>query len=592
MRLPLLLPLLALTAARDLNRERREATPLFGNVVDAVTSPFRGFLNLVGFTGASGEKEPEKKPSNSYGAPSYKPAPSYHAPAPAYHAPAPTYHATPSYQAPAPAPAYHAPAPSYSAPAPVVVHHAPKPEIHVLPAPDLSHGPGTYGSPAAPSVDTYGSPAAPSYSAPALDTYGSAASPPVYTPTSNDPAPVDVVTTVKLIEPPAAVEVIHPITNVPLAPLDPVVVVQEADVVDLRTAVPEEARQPKAINGDSGKLNQVESKPSKTLQGEFVPVQSELIIDLTENKDNVADVEIEVPAPPPAFEGLAPAPAPAFEELAIQTTETTVAPTEPTVKTTVAPPEPTTVRVIHFTREPISSPGDTFFRTANSGFSEPVQQSAQLRIETPAPTSAPVDLPATAPAFVETPAPAVAQTVVPSETPAPAPAFEESPAPAPAFTTTVTAASTTEASSTQVTEVQTDATTTLSPVTPLLPGENLRAAVTVIDLTEETPKEALDYEVLALVDDIDQPIKTTIATTEATEAPVVRKVFFEIVDDSVEKEPETTAAPTVAAIPEAISTDPVFQVQLSFLATNPLSCSGDCKRRRGKRAAEERFQGV
>lgn len=116
-----------------------------------------------------------------------------------------------------------------------------------------------------------------------------------------------------------------------------------------------------------------------------MPVQSELIIDLTENKDNVADVEIEVPAPPPgdttwnvwsnmilmkpnsAFEGLAPAPAPAFEELAIQTTETTVAPTEPTVKTTVAPPEPTTVRVIHFTREPISSPGDTFFRTANSG---------------------------------------------------------------------------------------------------------------------------------------------------------------------------------------------------------------------------------
>ena len=76
------------------------------------------------------------------------------------------------------------------------------------------------------------------------------------------------------------------------------------------------------------------------------------------------------------------------------------------------------------------------------------------------------------------------------------------------------------------------------------------------------------------------------------QAPVVRKVFFEIVDDSVEKEPQTTAAPTVAAIPEAISTDPVFQVQLSFLATNPLSCSGDCKRRRGKRAAEERFQGV
>merc|ERR1712088_61326 len=223
--------------------------------------------------------------------------------------------------------------------------------------------------------------------------------------------------------------------------------------------------------------------------------------------------------------------APAFEELAIQTTETTVAPTEPTVKTTVAPPEPTTIRVIHFTREPVSSPGDTFFRTANSGLSDPVQQSSQLRIET---TAAPVDLPATAPAFVETPAPA------------------------PAFTTTITAAGTTEASnSQQVTEVQTDATTTSSPVTPILPGENLRAAVTVIDLTE-TPTEALDYEELALVDDVNEPIQTTLAATVATEAPVVRKVFFEIIDGSAakaaENESEATAAPTVAAIPEAIST--------------------------------------
>merc|ERR1719507_2743945 len=249
--------------------------------------------------------------------------------------------------------------------------------------------------------------------------------------------------------------------------------------------------------------------------------------------------------------------------------------------TTVAPPEPTTVRVIHFTREPVSSPGDTFFRTANSGVSEPVQQSAQLRIETPAPTSAPVDLPATAPAFVETPAPAVAETLVPSETPAPAPAFEESPAPAPAFTTTVTAARTTEASSTQVTEVEVKATTTASPVTPLLPGENLRAAVTVIDLTEETPEEALDYEVLALVDDVDQPIKTTVAATEATEAPVVRKVFFEIVDSSVEKEAETTAAPTVAAIPEAISTDPVFQEIAQDLVAND-------QQKRGFRAYDPR----
>lgn len=535
MKLPLLLPLLAITAAKDLSRERREATPLFGNVVDAVTSPFRGFLNLVGFTGASGEKEPEKKPSNSYGAPSYKPAPAYR-PAPSYHAPAPA----PAYHAPAPS--YHAPAPAYHAPVPVVVHHAPKPEIHVLPAPDLSHGP-----------DTYGSPAAPSYSAP-----------PVYTPTSNDPAPVDVITTVKLVEPPAVVEIIPAIevdpviTNAPLA-LDPVVVVEEADVVDLRTT---EAREPKAIDGNSGNLNQVDSEPGKALEGKFVPVQSDIIIDLTENKDN-ANVAVEAPAPPPAFEGLAPAPAPAFEEPAARTIETTVAPTQPTtLRTTTSPPEPTTIRVIHFTREPVSSPGDTFFRTANSGLSDPVQQSSQLRIET---TAAPVDLPATAPAFVETPAPAVAETIAPisSETPAPAPAFEETPAPAPAFTTTITAAGTTEASNTQqVTEVQTDATTTSSPVTPILPGENLRAAVTVIDLTE-TPTEALDYEELALVDDVNEPIQTTLAATVATEAPVVRKVFFEIIDGSAakaaENESEATAAPTVAAIPEAISTDPVFQ---------------------------------
>ena len=132
----------------------------------------------------------------------------------------------------------------------------------------------------------------------------------MYTPTSNDPAPVDVITTVKLIEPAPVVEVIPAvqvdpvITNAPLA-LDPVVVVQEVetdqlvhpvelnnsqdidislrqqsdslpekevsivefvnvkaaigDVVDLRTPGSAEARQPKAINGDSGKLNQVQN---------------------------------------------------------------------------------------------------------------------------------------------------------------------------------------------------------------------------------------------------------------------------------------------------------------------------------------------
>ena len=51
------------------------------------------------------------------------------------------------------------------------------------------------------------------------------------------------------------------------------------------------------------------------------------------------------------------------------------------------------------------------------------------------------------------------------------------------------------------------------------------------------------------------------------QAPVVRKVFFEIVDSSAataaaDSESQSTAAPTVAAIPEAISTDPVFQVIL------------------------------
>ena len=74
------------------------------------------------------------------------------------------------------------------------------------------------------------------------------------------------------------------------------------------------------------------------------------------------------------------------------------------------------------------------------------------------------------------------------------------------------------------------------------------------------------------------------------QAPVVRKVFFEIVDSSAaaaaaENESQITADPTVAAIPEAISTDPVFQVpllQLSFRSTNPFPCQGDCKRSRGK----------
>ena len=45
----------------------------------------------------------------------------------------------------------------------------------------------------------------------------------------------------------------------------------------------------------------------------------------------------------------------------------------------------------------------------------------------------------------------------------------------------------------------------------------------------------------------------------------MRKVFFEIVDSSAGEEAENpNVAPTLAAIPEAISADPVFQV-LPFL---------------------------
>jgi len=171
--------LVATTLGAEIKRERREAT--FGAIVGGLASPFinfkRGVLNLL--TGSSAQKKPAKQaPKPSYGAP----APSYNAPAPSYNAPvAPSYSApAPAYQAP-----YQAPAPSYSAPAPAYDPPALKPEIQILPAPDLSGlGPAaapavdTYGSPAAaPVVDTYGSPAA----APAVDTYGSpAAAPAVY----------------------------------------------------------------------------------------------------------------------------------------------------------------------------------------------------------------------------------------------------------------------------------------------------------------------------------------------------------------------------------------------------------------------------
>jgi len=173
-----LLPLLGLfcltstSLGAEIKRERREAT--LGALVGGLASPFinfkRGVLNLLG--GSKAQKKPAKQaPKPSYGAP----APSYQAPAPSYSPPVPSYDP--------PAPSYSAPAPAYDAPAaPAYEPPAPKPDIQILPAPDLSqYAPAaapavdTYGSPeAAPVVDTYGSPAA----APAIDTYGSPAAAP------------------------------------------------------------------------------------------------------------------------------------------------------------------------------------------------------------------------------------------------------------------------------------------------------------------------------------------------------------------------------------------------------------------------------
>jgi len=164
-----LLPLLALlcltstSLGAGIKRERREAT--FGALVGGLASPFinfkRGVLNLLGGSKA------QKKPANPAPKPSYgAPAPSYHAPAPSYSPPVPSYDP--------PAPSYSAPAPAYDAPAaPAYEPPAPKPDIQILPAPDLSQ----YAPAAAPAVDTYGSPAA----APAVDTYGSPeAAPAIY----------------------------------------------------------------------------------------------------------------------------------------------------------------------------------------------------------------------------------------------------------------------------------------------------------------------------------------------------------------------------------------------------------------------------
>ena len=95
----------------------------------------------------------------------------------------------------------------------------------------------------------------------------------------------------------------------------------------------------------------------------------------------------------------------------------------------------------------------------------------------------------------------------------------------------------------------------------------------------------------------------------------MRKVFFTFVDGSEEEEQEEGGNPTIPAIPEAIVTDPVFQVrhrhciinpaeisahplgynvQLNFVLENLLflTCpiSGDCERCGGEGGAEARLQ--
>merc|ERR1711892_39218 len=141
----------------------------------------------------------------------------------------------------------------------------PKPEIQILPAPDLSQ----YAP--APAVDSYGSPAA----APAVDSYGSPVIP-TYVVEPEAPAlpalaPVDNVPAVKEIVPdaPTVADVI-----VPKA------VAAVVDTVDLKSAeLPAEPREPKAFNDEQPKINQLQVVDEKPAE--------EIIIDLTDAVENV-----------------------------------------------------------------------------------------------------------------------------------------------------------------------------------------------------------------------------------------------------------------------------------------------------------------
>lgn len=129
-------------------RVRRAANPLLNNLVGGLARPF---LSLFGGGGSSsGEKRKPRRPSH-HSRPSYSYSQQplalhsgYYVPQPVkYHQPSVSHHPTPA--APAPAPAY-------------------QPEIHVLPAPDLTSyvkEPEQY---AAPAVSSYEPPAvAPAY---------------------------------------------------------------------------------------------------------------------------------------------------------------------------------------------------------------------------------------------------------------------------------------------------------------------------------------------------------------------------------------------------------------------------------------------
>jgi len=274
----------------EIRRERREAT--FGALVGGLASPFinfkRGVLNLLGGSKA------QKKPANQ------APKPSYGAPPQTYNAPAPSYSAPVSSYNP-PAPSYSAPAPSYDAPAaPAYEPPAPKPDIQILPAPDLSQlapaapAVDTYGSPAAaPAVDTYGSPAA----APAVDTYGSpAAAPAVDTYGSPAAAPsvytYDAPAAAPAYEAPAAAPAVDSYGS-PVLPN--YVVEQEEPEAPAQPPVYEPATyEPAPVDTAPLKIAPAEPAPTEPAPAEPAPAETEITVDLTPVVADVVDVKSSV----------------------------------------------------------------------------------------------------------------------------------------------------------------------------------------------------------------------------------------------------------------------------------------------------------